>query len=116
MVGFLVCFAATSVGTLYHYLFGWAALYDLPGLPKLLGAMGGVSMLIGTAGLWRLRRCRHPLHGDVAQKPVDLGFIALLFLISASGLLLWWARGRQTMALLLSPLLPPPCRTLRPAS
>ena len=99
--GFLLCFAATSVGTLYHYLFGWPAPYDLPSLPKLLGAVGGVSLVIGTVGLWRLNRARHPLHGDAAQKPMDLGFIALLFLVSLSGLLLWWARGSNAMALLL---------------
>ncbi|HNN32725.1 MAG TPA: tricarballylate utilization 4Fe-4S protein TcuB [Ottowia sp.] len=99
--GFLLCFAATSVGTLYHYLLGWPAPYELPSLPKLLGAAGGVSLVIGTVGLWRLNRTRHPLHGDPAQKPMDLGFIALLFLVAASGLLLWWARGTVAMALLL---------------
>ena len=99
--GFVLCFAATSFGTLYHYVLGWAAPYELPSLPKLLGAVGGISLLIGTAGLWRLNRARHPLHGDAAQKPMDLGFIALLFLVSLSGLLLWWARGSNAMALLL---------------
>jgi hypothetical protein len=33
----MLCFAATSVATLYHYLLGWPAPYDLPSLPKLLG-------------------------------------------------------------------------------
>lgn len=33
--GFLLCFAATSVATLYHYAFGWVAPYDLPSLPKV---------------------------------------------------------------------------------
>ena len=99
--GFGLCFAATSIATLYHYLLGWQAPYDLPSLPKLLGAAGGVSLLVGTAGLWRLHRRRHPLHGDAGQKPMDLGFIALLFLISASGLALWLARGTPALALLL---------------
>ncbi|MDM0081095.1 tricarballylate utilization 4Fe-4S protein TcuB [Variovorax sp. J31P179] len=99
--GFLLCFAATSVATLYHYLFGWHAPYDLPSLPKLLGVVGGVSLMIGTAGLWRLNRRRHPLQGDAAQKPMDLGFIALLFLTSASGLGLWLGRGTPALALLL---------------
>jgi len=99
--GFLLCFAATSVATLYHYLLGWQAPYELPSLPKLLGAVGGVSLMIGTAGLWRLNRRRHPLHGDAAQRPMDLGFIALLFLTSASGLALWLGRGTPALALLL---------------
>lgn len=99
--GFMLCFAATSVGTLYHYLLDWPAPYEWPSLPKLLGTVGGLSLMVGTAGLWHLNRQRHPLQGDAAQKPMDLGFIALLFLISASGLLLWLARGTPAMTLLL---------------
>jgi citrate/tricarballylate utilization protein len=99
--GFLLCFAATALGTVYHYAFGWAAPYDLPSLPKLLGAAGGVSLLAGTAGLCRLNGRRHVLQGDAAQKPIDLGFIALLLLTSASGLALWLARGTAALPLLL---------------
>ena len=99
--GFLLCFAATSVATLYHYAFGWVAPYALPSLPKLLGVVGGISMMVGTAGLWRLNRRRHPLHGDAKQKPMDLGFIALLFLTAASGMALWLGRGTPALALLL---------------
>ena len=58
-------------------------------------------LVAGTAGLGWLNLHRHPLHGDAAQKPMDLGFIALLFLVSASGLGLWVARGTPAMALLL---------------
>jgi len=99
--GFLLCFAATSVATLYHYLLGWAAPYDLPSLPKVLGAVGGVSLMAGTAWLWSLNRSRHPQQGDLAQRPMDLAFIALLFLTSASGLALWLARGTPALAPLL---------------
>ncbi|NYT60000.1 tricarballylate utilization 4Fe-4S protein TcuB [Alcaligenaceae bacterium] len=99
--GFMLCFAATSLATVYHYVFGWEAPYDLPSLPKVLGAVGGVALMLGTAGLWVLHHRRHPLHGDAAQKPMDLGFIALLFLISISGLALWLGRGTTAMSLIL---------------
>ncbi len=99
--GFLLCFAATSLGTVYHYAFGWVAPYELPSLPKLLGALGGVGLMVGTAGLWTLRRARHPQHGDARQQPMDLGFIALLFLVAASGMALWLGRGTPALALLL---------------
>jgi citrate/tricarballylate utilization protein len=99
--GFMLCFAATSVATLYHYLLGQPAPYELPSLPKLLGVAGGVSRALGTAGLWRLNLRRHPLHGDAAQKPMDRGFIALLFLTATSGLALWVGRGTPALALLL---------------
>ena len=100
--GFMLCFAATSLATVYHYAFGWQAPYDLPSLPKILGAVGGVSLLLGTLGLFKLKLQRHPLHGDAAQKPMDLGFIALLCLTSVTGLALWLARGHNAMPALLA--------------
>ncbi len=100
--GFMLCFAATSLGTVYHYALGWVAPYDLPSLPKVLGAVGGIMLCVGTASLLRLKLRRHPLHGDPAQAAMDLGFIALLFLTSATGLLLWALRGHAQMALALS--------------
>jgi citrate/tricarballylate utilization protein len=100
--GFMLCFAATTLATVYHYVFGWVAPYDLPSLPKVLGAIGGVSLLLGTAGLFKLNLQRHPMHGDAEQKPMDLGFIALLFFTSLSGLTLWLGRGCEAMPALLA--------------
>ncbi len=100
--GFMLCFAATSLATLYHYGLGWSAPYDLLSLPKLLGVSGGISLLLGTVGLFKLNLQRAPEHGDLAQKPMDLGFIALLFLTSATGLALWLGRGTDAIAVLLA--------------
>ena len=100
--GFMLCFAATAVATLYHYVFGWHAPYPLASLPVLLGTAGGIGLLIGPAGLLWLNLARHPLHGDAAQKPMDRGFIALLLLTSASGLALLAWRDSGAMALLLA--------------
>jgi len=100
--GFMLCFAATSLATVYHYAFGWVAPYDLPSLPKILGAVGGTSLLLGTAGLFWLNLQRHPMHGDAAQKPMDLGFIALLFFTSLTGLALWLGRGSAALPALLA--------------
>ena len=100
--GFGLCFAATSVATLYHYLLKWPAPYPMTSLPVLLGIVGGVGLLVGPAGLWWLNLRRDPAHGDVAQKPMDLGFIALLFLTSLTGLLLLFLRDTGAMGLLLA--------------
>jgi citrate/tricarballylate utilization protein len=100
--GFILCFASTSVATIYHYGFGLFAPYDLSSLPKLLGVVGGVSLLIGSIALAKLNLSRHKDHGDAKQKPMDLGFIALLILTSSTGLLLWLAGKTAAMPLLLA--------------
>ncbi len=100
--GFILCFTATSVATIYHYGIGWVAPYDLPSLPKVLGVVGGVSLLLGTASLFRLNLLRDRQHGDAAQKPMDLGFIALLFFASLTGLALWLARSTPALPALLA--------------
>lgn len=99
--GFMLCLAATSVATLYHYAFNWIAPYGYASLPKLLGITGGIALLIGPVGLFWLKTKRHPLHGDDAQKPMDYGFIALLFAVSLTGLALMLWRDSSAMALLL---------------
>lgn len=100
--GFMLCFAATGVATLYHYLLGLPAPYAVSSLPVLLGIAGGIGLLIGPAGLLWLNLRRHPLHGDAEQKPMDRGFIALLFLTSLTGLLLLGLRDTAAMGLLLA--------------
>ena len=100
--GFMLCFAATSVATVYHYIFKWQAPYGLTSLPVLLGTVGGIGLLVGPAGLLWLNLRRHPLHGDAAQQPMDRGFIALLFLTSLTGLALLALRDTGTMAALLA--------------
>jgi len=99
--GFLLCFAATSVATLYHYVFGWKAPYPFWSLPVLLGTLGGVGLLIGPAGLLWLMRKRDPELADPKQAGMDAGFLILLFLTSLTGLLLLALRETRTMGLLL---------------
>jgi citrate/tricarballylate utilization protein len=99
--GFGLCFAATCVATLYHYAFGWVAPYGWLSLPKLLGTVGGVMLVVGSVGLFVLHRRRHPRHRLPEQRTMDLGFIALLCLTGASGLALALARAMPAMPLLL---------------
>ena len=100
--GFMLCFAATSVATVYHYFLDLHAPYDLMSLPVILGTLGGIGLLIGPAGLLYLNLRRNAAHGDATQKPMDRAFIVLLFLISASGLALLAYRDTSAMTLLLT--------------
>lgn len=100
--GFMLCFAATGIATLYHYLLDWSAPYPILSLPVMLGIAGGLGLLAGPAGLLWLNLRRDPEHGDENQKPMDRGFIALLFLVSASGLALLAFRETTALGLLLA--------------
>jgi citrate/tricarballylate utilization protein len=100
--GFMLCFAATSVATVYHYAFDWPAPYDFFSLPKILGTVGGIALAVGTLGLWRLNLARDPQHGDPQQRPMDRGFIALLFFISVTGLALMLSKNTSAMPVLLA--------------
>ena len=100
--GFMLCFASTSVATLYHYLLGLHAPYAFTSLPVLLGTAGGIGLLIGPAGLLWLNLKRDPAPGDVSQRPMDRGFIALLLLTSGTGLALLAWRDSGAMGLLLA--------------
>ena len=100
--GFMLCFAATGVATLFHYLLNWSAPYPIFSLPVMLGIVGGIGLLIGPAGLLWLNLRRNPAHGDENQKPMDRGFIALLFLVSASGLALLALRETSALGLMLA--------------
>lgn len=100
--GFMLCFAATCVATFYHYVLGLQAPYALSSLPVLLGTAGGIGLLIGPAGLMWLNLRRDPAHGDAAQRTMDRGFIALLFLVSLTGLALLAWRDTRFMGLLLA--------------
>lgn len=100
--GFMLCFAATVVATGYHYIAGWEAPYPFFSLPVMLGTLGGIGLLIGPAGLLWLNLRRSPLHGDARQKPMDRGFILLLFLTSLTGLALLAGRDTSGMGILLA--------------
>ena len=100
--GFLVCFAATSVATIYHYAFGWRAPYSLLSLPVVLGIIGGLGLLIGPAGLFLLSRKRDPALIDGARAGMNTAFLAMLFLTSLTGFLLLLLRDTGAMGLLLA--------------
>jgi citrate/tricarballylate utilization protein len=100
--GFLLCFAATCVATLYHYAFGWRAPYALTSLPVALGVLGGLGLLVGPAGLLMLARGRDPILTDTARRGMNTAFLAMLFLVSLTGFLLMALRGTPAMGSLLA--------------
>jgi citrate/tricarballylate utilization protein len=102
MYGFLLCFAATSVATLYHYLFAYEAPYPFFSVPVILGTLGGIGLIVGPAGLLWLNMQRDSRRGDSGQNVMDRGFMALLLLVSGTGLALLAWRDTRLMALWLA--------------
>jgi citrate/tricarballylate utilization protein len=100
--GFLLCFAATSVATLYHYLLAREAPYPWWDLPVVLGTLGGLGLLIGPAGLLIEKFKRDPALIDQARTGMDVAFIAILFLTSLTGLALLLCRDTPAMGPLLA--------------
>jgi len=100
--GFMLCFAATTVGFFYHTLFGWHAPYAFFSVPVLLGTVGGILLSIGTTGLTALKFIEDP--GPALRKALggDVAMLLLLNLVSLTGLLLLAVRTTGAMGLVLA--------------
>ncbi|MEP5092168.1 MAG: tricarballylate utilization 4Fe-4S protein TcuB [Paracoccaceae bacterium] len=101
LYGFLLCFASTSCGTILHYVFGLEAPYGFISLPKLLGVPGGLLLCIGTAGLAWLKTKADRNLGAPRAWGGEMAFVLLLFLVSATGLMLYAATGTAAIGWLL---------------
>jgi citrate/tricarballylate utilization protein len=100
--GFALCFASTTVATIYHYVLGLAAPYPLASIPVVLGTLGGLGLVVGPAGLLWLDRRRDAEVADPGQRALQRSFIAMLLLVSATGLALLALRDTALMGLLLA--------------
>ena len=100
--GFVLCFASTTVATIYHYVFGWPAPYPLYSLPVMLGTLGGVGLVVGPLGLLALRSRRDPELADRSQDGMDRAFIVLLLVVAATGLALLGLRETRAMGVALA--------------
>ncbi|RBP86122.1 citrate/tricarballylate utilization protein [Rhodobacter sp. 140A] len=100
--GFGLCFAATAVGTLWHYLLGRDAPYPWWDLPVMLGTLGGIGITIGPLGLLAAKLRRDPQLGDVSRKGMDVAFIVMLLLTGVTGLALLVLRATPLMGVTLA--------------
>jgi citrate/tricarballylate utilization protein len=100
--GFMLCFASTSLATLYHYVLGLQAPYSWYDLPVVLGTLGGIGLVIGPVGLYAQKRTRASELQDPAQRGMDVGFLVMLFLTGLTGLALLVLRATPAMGLLLA--------------
>jgi len=100
--GFVLCFASTCAAAVYEHLLGRLSPYPLLSLPVLLGTAGGVGMLIGTAGLLRIKLAADPAPAAKALLDIDYSFLVLLFVAAVTGLILLALRDTAAMSPLLA--------------
>ena len=100
--GFLLCFAATSIATVYHHVFGWLAPYRWDSLPVLAGTAGGVLLVVGCTGLFGMRLTADQTASAKQLLGGDVALLLQLILIAASGLLLLAFRGTGAMGVFLA--------------
>ena len=102
MYGFLLCFAATTAGTILHYVFDMPAPYGPLSLPKLLGVPGGLLLTIGCAGLAWLKMLADPALGAARVWGGEMAFVTLLGATGATGLALYAATGTAAVPVFLA--------------
>jgi citrate/tricarballylate utilization protein len=97
--GFLLCFAATCTGFVYHTFIDWAAPYPLLSAPVVLGTVGGVLMIIGTVGLFAMKLVDDPMPAVRRLLAGDVALLLLLAMIALTGLVLLAVRSTGAMGL-----------------
>jgi len=99
--GFMLCFASTSIGTIYHYFLNLEAPYMYTTLPVILGSSGGVLLLLGCSILLILKLYQDRAPTDSNHDRSSIKFLLLLFLIAFTGLALLILRETVWMGFLL---------------
>jgi citrate/tricarballylate utilization protein len=97
--GFLLCFAATTTGFIYHSFLGWPAPYPFISAPVLLGTVGGVLMLIGTVGLFAMKFVDDPMPAVRRLLGGEVALLMMLAMIALTGLILLAVRTTGAMGL-----------------
>jgi len=100
--GFMLCFAATTVGFFYHTVGGWHAPYPFFSAPVLLGTVGGVLLLVGCVGLFAMKLIDDPMPSVRNLLGADVALLMLLAMSSLTGLVLLAVRTTGAMGLALA--------------
>jgi len=100
--GFLLDLISTTLAAIYHHYFHWESPYAYTSLPVIFGALGGIALMIGPAGLLYLKWKSDRIPGDGTMMQMDVSFILILFLSALSGMLLLVFRETAAMGTLLA--------------
>jgi citrate/tricarballylate utilization protein len=99
--GLLLDFAATTLAFIYQDFFHRLPPYALTSAPVIFGSVGGVALIVGTAGLiwFKIRSDRHP--EGTGASAMDYVFLVTLGLTALTGMLTLIFRATAAMASML---------------
>ena len=100
--GFLLCFASTSLATVLHNGFGWQAPYCVVQPRSLARDRRWAWSVDWSRRVLRAKGERDPSLTDTRARGMELGFLVMLLLTSATGLLLLVLRATPIMGVLLA--------------
>jgi citrate/tricarballylate utilization protein len=100
--GFMLCFASTCAGTVYHHFLGLEAPYAWLSAPVLLGTVGGVLLTVGAGGLLALKVVTDQEPTARSLLGADAALLMLLATVSLTGLVLLLVRSTSAMGVTLA--------------
>jgi citrate/tricarballylate utilization protein len=101
VAGVLLDLASTTLAAVYHNFLGRDAPYPYLSAPVVLGTVGGILILAGGLGLLWLKQHSDKEAANAEMLNLDVIFLVLLLLTSASGLLLLVLRETAAQGTLL---------------
>ena len=101
VAGFLLCFVATSVATLYHHVFDWIAPYLVLSVPGVSGTLGGLMIMAGGGVMLWFYSTRDQRPRAKTPDSRSRLLVQLLMVVAATGLILQALRETPAMGLLL---------------
>jgi citrate/tricarballylate utilization protein len=100
--GFMFAFVSTSLAAIYQDLLGWRPPYSFTSGPVIFGSVGGVAMIVGTAGLLWFKIKSDHAPAATAGNSLDFIFLGILGLVSLSGMLTLVFRDTKAMGSILT--------------
>jgi citrate/tricarballylate utilization protein len=100
--GFLAALISTILAAIYQEIFHIIPPYPVLSAPVLFGAVGGMAMIVGAAGLISIKMKSDPDPAGIGVPKLDYLFLVMLGLGSLSGMLTLVLRTTRAMGLTLS--------------
>lgn len=100
--GFLAALVSTTLAAIYQDFLDLLPPYPPTSLPVLFGAVGGVAMIVGCAGLLYLKWRSDPAPALRKMINLDYAFILMLAVVSLTGMLTLALRETSLMGLMLT--------------